>query len=311
MAKAYVNVLEAQRLPFNVIGRGHNSAESFRQATGRDVYEGGLEAALRDKPSPHQAIVAVGVEQLATTAKQLVESGCRRLLIEKPGSLSLSELNDLHKIVVSKGAQVWIAYNRRFYSSVQKLRNLVESDGGITSAVFEFTEWSHRLRNLQKAPGIKEKWLLVNSSHVIDLVFHLIGLPDKNQWQTWHSGSLDWHPTAARFHGAGVSESGIPFSYHADWEAPGRWGIELLTSRNRFLLRPMESLQLIPLGSLEPQSVQLDDELDLVFKPGLFRQCDSFFRGEMNQEKLGDLCSLEDHLQRMPLYQRIAGYLNE
>ena len=306
MAQAYAAVLQAQGVPFRVIGRSHASALAFHQATGLSVHEGGLESALSSFPAPEQAIVAVGVEQLAPTTQQLLDAGCKRLLLEKPGALTLSELQVLHATAQAKGAQVWVAYNRRFYASVQQLRQLAAADGGITSAVFEFTEWSHRIRDLHKAPGVKEHWLLANSTHVIDLAFHCIGLPAEGQWLGWHGGGLDWHPSSARFHGAGVSERGIPFAYQADWEAPGRWGVELLTRHNRYLLRPMEALQAIPLGSVEPQTIDLDDDLDLQFKPGLFRQCGAFLNTDPGQT--GQLCSLEEQLDAFPIYYRIAGY---
>ena len=195
--------------------------------------------------------------------------------MEKPGALYLSELESLHELSANKNAKVFIAYNRRLYSSVFKLRKSVESDG-ITSAVFEFTEWSHKIRLLKKAPGVKERLLLVNSTHVIDLVFDLIGLPAEGKWHGWHVGSLDWHPASARFHGAGLSELGIPFSYHADWESAGRWAVEISTRKNKYILRPLESLQVVPLGSVESRSVELCNQLDLKFKPGLFLQCESF-----------------------------------
>ena len=308
MAQAYAAVLQAQGVSFLVIGRSRASAEAFQQATGMPVLEGGVEVALASLPPPDQAIVAVGVEQLATTAQQLLSAGCRSLLLEKPGALTMSELQALHAGARSKLAQVWIAYNRRYFASVQKLRQLAEIDGGITSAVFEFTEWSHRLRDVQKAPGVKEHWLVANSTHVIDLAFHFIGLPVEGHWQAWHSGGLDWHPAAARFHGAGVSERGIPFAYHADWEAPGRWGLELLTRQNRYLLRPMEDLQVVPLGSVEPQAVELDNALDLQFKPGLFRQCEAFLSRKTHSEQSSQLCSLQEQLDAFHFYCCIAGY---
>lgn len=306
MGQAYAAVLQAQGVPFRVIGRSRASAQAFHQATGLPVHEGGLEASLASLPPPDQAIVAVGVEQLAPTAQQLLTAGCKYLLLEKPGALTMSELQAVHAQANANGAKVWIAYNRRFYASVQKLRELVLADGGITSAVFEFTEWSHQLRDLRKAPGVKEHWLLANSTHAIDLAFYFIGLPAEGQWQGWHGGTLDWHPVAARFHGAGVSERGIPFAYQADWEAPGRWGVELLTRRHRYLLRPMEALQAIPLGSVDSQPVGFDNALDRQFKPGLFRQCESFLGTHPGQQ--GELCSLAEQMDAFPTYYRIAGY---
>lgn len=308
MGQAYAAVLQAQGVPFRVIGRSRASAEAFHKATGLPVHEGGLESALASLPAPDQAIVAVGVEQLAPTAQQLLAAGCRSLLLEKPGALTLAELQAVHTSAQAKEAQIWIAYNRRFYASVQKLRQLVAADGGITSAVFEFTEWSHRLRDLKKASGVKEHWLLANSTHVIDLAFAFIGMPAGGQWQAWHGGNLDWHPSSARFHGAGVSERGIPFSYQADWEAPGRWGVELLTRRNRYLLRPMESLQAIPLSSVKAHPIDLEDDLDREFKPGLFRQCEAFIKSKPDPAQANQLCSLQEQLDAFPIYYRIAGY---
>lgn len=303
MAQAYAVVLQAQGAAFTVIGRSAASAEAFHQATGVPVVAGGLEAALAELPAPEQAIVAVGVEQLASVAQQLIAAGCRQLLLEKPGALHLAELEAMDAAAQAHGASVWIAYNRRFHASVQKLRELVIADGGITSAVFEFTEWSHRIRPLLKAPGVKERWLLANSTHVLDLAFDCIGLPADGQWQAWSSGTIDWHPAAARFHGAGLSEQGIPFSYQADWEAPGRWGVKLLTRQHRYLLRPLETLQFIPLGSVDPQPITLDDALDQQFKPGLYRQCEAFLSGNTQH-----LCSLAQQLKAFPIYTLIAGY---
>jgi hypothetical protein len=100
-----------------------------------------------------------------------------------------------------------------------------------------------------------------------------------------------------------LSEQGIPFSYQADWEAPGRWGVELLTRQHRYLLRPLETLQAIPLGSVDPQPITLDDALDQKFKPGLYLQCEAFLNGHTQQ-----LCSLAQQIKAFPIYTRIAGY---
>ena len=303
MAQAYSSVLQAQNVDFKVIGRGESSAQAFQQATSLPVFRDGLNTALETLSVPDKAVVAVGVEQLAAVAQQLIDAGCQHILLEKPGALHLAELEALDDAAQAHGAQVWIAYNRRFYSSVKKLRQLVIADSGITSANFEFTEWSHKIQPLQKAPGVKERWLLANSSHVIDLTFALIGLPADGHWQAWQGGTLDWHPAAARFHGAGISQLGIPFSYQADWGAPGRWGLEILTRKHRYLLRPLETLQTISLGSLQAKNEPLEDTLDKRFKPGLYLQCQGFLNGDTNS-----LCSLKEQINAYPIYSGIAGY---
>ena len=53
-------------------------------------------------------------------------------------------------------------------------------------------------------------------------------------------------------------QKGAMFSYFADWEAPGRWGLEVLTRKRRLIFRPMEQLQVMPLGSVKIDSVELE-----------------------------------------------------
>lgn len=303
MAQSYAAVLKATGVNFEVIGRGAASAEAFQQATGVPVVCGGLDAAIAKLHPPDQAIVAVGVEQLASVAQRLCKAGFRRLLLEKPGALYLSDLEAVHASARSYGSQVWIAYNRRFYASVAKLRELVLADGGITSAFFEFTEWSHTIKPMQKGLGVKDRWVLANSSHVLDLVFDFIGLPSNTQWHHCHSGSIDWHPSGARFNGAGLTDLGIPFSYQANWEAPGRWGVEIMTQKSRYILRPLEALQVISMGSVKTQSCPLDDDLDVKFKPGIYLQCQAFLKGQTQH-----LCSISQQLEAFPIYAKIAGY---
>ena len=49
-----------------------------------NVSTGGIGIALNSRPAPEIAIVAVGVEQLASVTTQLIESGTRSILLEKP-----------------------------------------------------------------------------------------------------------------------------------------------------------------------------------------------------------------------------------
>jgi predicted dehydrogenase len=301
MARDYARVLNSLGLEFMVVGRSTKSAEKFESVTGHRVRQGGLSDALRALDAPKQAIVVVGVEQLANTAIELIEAGTQRILVEKPGGLNVEQLSALQQAASRHGANVLIAYNRRFYASTAMARKIMIEDGGATSCSFEFTEWSHMIAPLTKAPGVKEAWFLANSTHVVDLAFHLCGFPV--DWKAWHGGSLSWHPSAARFCGSGVTVNGVFFSYQADWEAPGRWGIEVLTRKRRIVFRPMEQLQVIPLGSVKAENVELDEHLDKEFKPGLYNQTKAFLNGD---DRL--FSSVDEQLRHCAVYERMAGY---
>ncbi len=302
-AREYAKVLIHMDLSFEVIGRGEASAIDFQSSIGKSVNAGGLEAALSLHKAPDQAIVAVSFDQLSSVASILIKAGTRHILLEKPAALNLYDIEELNGLAEDKGAQVWVAYNRRFYASTALARKLIMDDGGATSCIFEFTEWSHTIEPMPLPEVTKAAWLISNSSHVADLAFHLCGAPA--EWQAWQNGRMNWHPAAARFCGAGLTDRGILFSYHADWDAPGRWGVEVLTHKRRFIFRPMESLQVTHLASTKVEPVVLDDSLDLNFKPGLYRQTQAFL-----ERKPEMFCTLAEQARMIAVYAKMAGYKN-
>lgn len=275
MALDYAKVLKEQNITFEVVGRGAESAVVFTQEIGIEVHTGGLKEFLEKAVElPPAAIVAVGVEQLAEATLLLLEKGIKQILVEKPAGLNIDEISQVAAQAEVQKSLVYVAYNRRFYTSTIKAQEIIREDGGVTSFIFEFTEWSHVIEDLKKADDVKQKWFLANSTHVVDLAFYLGGRPKKICCHT--AGGLSWHPSASIFTGSGVSQEGVPFSYHANWEAPGRWSLEILTRRHRLIFRPMEQLHIQRFGSVSIEKVELDDELDVKFKPGLFRQVKAF-----------------------------------
>ena len=302
MAVDYAKVLVALEARTTVIGRGGHSAEAFREKTGISVVVGGIDDFLATHPElPDCAIVAVGMEVLADVTLQLLAYGVRRILVEKPGAMNHEQIVAIGKLAAQKSADVLIAYNRRLFASTLKAQQIIEEDGGVQSMHFEFTEWTHVIRNLQKAEGIKPAWLLANSSHVIDLAFYLGGTPV--EWHAYTAGVLDWHPASAVFAGAGRTDRGVLFSYQANWDAPGRWSVEIITARHRLIFRPMESLQVVRKGSLAIEPVTIDDVLDKSFKPGLYEQVRRFIAGDYQ-----GICTLNEQIDKWQLYNRIAGY---
>lgn len=302
MSVAYVDVLKAMDATLTVIGRGEVSAQSFFEETDIKPITGGLSSFLDTKPEfPDAAIVAVGVEQLASVTEALIKYGVKKILVEKPGALDYSQLEKLHQEAERLGSSVYIAYNRRFYASVQKAIGMIEIDGGVTSFLFEFTEWSHKIEPLTKGEGVKKKWFLANSTHVTDLAFFIGGFPDIID--THISGSLSWHPSGSVFSGSGKTEKNALFSYHADWTAAGRWGCEFLTKKNRYILKPLEELKVQKTGSITIENVEIDDSLDKKYKPGLYQQVEDFFMTTPTT-----LPTLKAQLDMTKIYYKIANY---
>lgn len=301
MGIEYAKVLNALGTEFIAVGRGENSASVFEQQTGHKVVRGGLMRFLATKPEmPESVIVAVGVDLLSSTAIDLLLYGVKKILLEKPGVGLVNEIDNL--LAKSKDADVLVAYNRRFYSSVLKAEEIIKADGGVSSFNFEFTEWTHTFDVKSMNHITLSTWLLANSSHVIDTAFFLGGFP--SEMSSYRSGSLPWHPESASFAGAGVSDKKALFSYSANWEAPGRWVVEILTKKHRLYFKPMEALQIQELGSVAVNPVEIDNQLDLDFKPGFYLQTKAFLDGDYSR-----FCTIEQQKEHIDnYYLKISGY---
>jgi predicted dehydrogenase len=275
MGAAYAKVLRAMSLNMVVIGRGEQSASQFEKETGIQPITGGFETWLAHAEHvPNTAIVVLPVEELASAAHLLLSYGVRRILLEKPGGLNRSELQAVRIDAQTRNADVYVGYNRRFYASTLKVLEFIQEDEGVSSFHFDFSEWSHTISQSDKAPAVKNNWFLANSTHVVDLAFYVGGIP--RQLNAYTAGGLDWHPAASVFSGSGCTDKGALFSYHANWESPGRWGVELMTRKRRLIMRPLEQLQVQHIGSAIIEQASLAVPMALIYKPGLYRQTEAF-----------------------------------
>jgi len=306
MAEEYLKVIRELGHNAIVVGRGSDNIGKLKEKyPAFQFFSGGLENFLNTNSNyPKTAINTVNVEFLRITTEQLLNAGVNKILLEKPGDLTFSGLSRLTELSSYKNAQLFIAHNRRFYSSVNELQKQTNLDGGILSAHFEFTEWIHTIDPIQYNKETLNKWVIANSSHVIDTVFHIIGNPKTINCHVNGQNVISWHPSGSIFIGSGISTKDIPFTYHTNWQAPGRWSIEILTCKRRFYLKPMESLQIQNIGSVSIESMLIDDHLDKEFKPGLYLQTENFINGDFSK-----FCTVQEQKEMIEnFYNKMSGY---
>jgi predicted dehydrogenase len=300
MATDYANVLIEFSKDFTVIGRGEESAKKFKEITGINPITGGVDNFISSGNinSYNAAIVATGTEALMPTLLKLTKAGITRILIEKPAAVSIEELIFNEEQLKNFENTIFVAYNRRFYASVFEAQKLIEEDGGLQSMNFEFTEWAHKIEPLVKAEGVKENWFFANSTHVVDLAFYLAGKP--TEWSSFSkSGNLKWH-AKTNFCGSGITEKNVLFSYASNWESAGRWSVELLTMNRRIYLRPMENIFIQNKGTIELIEHKFDNDLDISFKPGLYKQVEAFVNYDSG------LLNLKNHIENSKkIYSKI------
>ena len=124
------------------------------------------------------------------------------------------------------------------------------------------------------------------------------GIPE--QISMYVGGKLDWHPNGSIFSGAGKTKSNVLFSYNANWEAPGRWAVEILTNKHRLILKPLELLKIQKIGSNDIESCNINNGLDIDYKPGLFEQVKAFINGSSSS-----LCNINEHYNNYRYYLKI------
>jgi predicted dehydrogenase len=298
MAIDYLKVLKALGIKYTIVGNSQNGTDLFFEKTQEQAISGGIKNFLKNDVNLNfsHAIVAVGIEALYETTKCVIDAGVKNILVEKPAGLDFTQIQDLNTFNQSR-SDIRIAYNRRYYQSVIKAKELILQDGGVQSFHFEFTEWSHVIEKVEKKAGVKDNWFLANSTHVVDLAFYLGGHPAK--MKSFSTGQLDWH-SKSKFVGSGISDAHALFTYHSNWEAPGRWFAEFLTTQHRFILKPMEELYIQKKGSVQVEKFNLESELDTHYKPGLFLQTQAFINKQFD-----DLISLEQHTKRLVAFETI------
>ncbi len=166
--------------------------------------------------------------------------------------------------------------------------------------MIQILHW-HIIEKLDKNQDVMQKWFLGNSTHVVDTVFHLIGKP--KEICSFVNGSLSWHKSGSRFCGSGISENDVLFTYNSNWESAGRWGFEILTNENKYILRPLEELKVIKRGTIQEINIETDDSLDKKYKPGLYLQTKSFL--ERND---ATACKLKEFEMYIDTYYKMANY---
>lgn len=288
MGKEYHKVLTAMDIPYVAVGRSEQNAKEFEKVTGHAAYFGGIDKYIKENGMKFQtAILAVQAEYGSECAVTLLKAGIKRLLVEKPCGLTREQMDNIVEIAEKNDAKVVVAYNRRHYASVLAAEKIIEEDGGVTSFKFDFTE-----RGFKDDESI-EGLLVGNSSHVIDLAFWLGGAPKK---MLSFNNIIYGEKMRVEFAGAGISEKDVLFSYSANWRAPGRWNVEVMTPIHRLIFCPMEKLQVQCLGTFAVNEAEVDYSIDTEFKPGIYREVNMFLN-DIDNPRLLTIQQQREHLE--------------
>jgi len=213
-------------------------------------------------------LVLVSADQIYSVVKDACCFGVP-LFIEKPPGLSPEETKELADLAEEYGVINMVGFNRRYYSVFHKGLEIIKAHGALLGVAIEGHERFWKIVD-RKSSLIREKWLYVNSTHTIDLQRFFGGETTEvhSLVNSYIESNGDQLSAAMRF------DSGALGNYSAHWYSPGGWAVRLFGEGITVEFKPLEIARWIDTEFKSNDIVP--DEVDLIFKPGFFRQMAAF-----------------------------------
>lgn len=255
---------------------------------------------LQARTQADLVVVAVLEPVAKATARQCFDFPWA-VLMEKPPGLNLAEARQIQAAADARQRQVYVALNRRFYSSTQEAaRDLATRNSRRFIHVQDQQDLSALARN-EYPPELLANWMYANSIHLVDYLRHFGRGPVTRVRviQPWDPANPDVVVAAVDF---ATGDAGL---YTALWDGPGPWMVTVSTTARRWELRPLEQAQYQNRGERRLQGVELS-ESDKVFKPGLRLQAEQVVCALRHEPS--SIPTLADALQTMELISQIYGH---
>lgn len=173
----------------------------------------------------------------------------KHVLCEKPMALNAAEAEGMIAVCREHGVKLGIAYYRRFYPKIQKMKQLIDS-GAIGKPVYARAQFSGKTNHA----GTDRAWLLRPEvsgggplmdvgTHVIDLLCYCLGEPRQVSAMTGNVlQELDVEDTASvliQF------ASGCHASIHASFSTAAGNQLELFGTEGKLTMRTVEDAELV------------------------------------------------------------------
>lgn len=293
-ARAFLDISDVKLV--GIHSRTKSKAEVISAEMGiQGVYDSIEE--LYDKSRPDLVIIAVSILAAREVCRRCFAFPCK-LLLEKPPGYNLAEAEAIQAMARISNHQVWVALNRRFYSSTQAMMaGLAEEEGPRFIHVQDQQDRDESKRNGQPDLVIQNLMFAV-SIHVIDYL-SFVGRGEVTRvTRAFPKGKWDSNAVIATVE----FSSGDRGIYEGIWDAPGPWFVAVNTPRIRWELRPLEQAAFQRRGERTLQPVA-PHAWDVQFKPGLRAMAESVVTSVRGGT--GQCPTLRDAITSMRLIQAI------
>lgn len=221
-----------------------------------------------------------------------------KILLEKPAGYDLQDAKNILQNAEVNHAKVYVALNRRHYSSTRKLvSELATKSGRRFIHILDQEDQISALKFGQPELVVKN-WMFANSIHLIDYL-QLLGrgeIVNVDRVLPWNPND-PWHVVAKLTY-----SSGDVALYEAAWNRAGPWSINVTTDEARFEMRPIENIAVQKFGERKLEPLELHS-WDKDFKPGLRLQAEEMIKAAKGEPS--QMPTLRDAYKSMELVAEI------
>ena len=237
---------------------------------------------LHDIVDDYDAImIAVDIDVTFEILNNLMEIN-KPILVEKPISIKSKEIE---KIIEKNNDKIFVAYNRRYYNSVEWAKNFIQSKSNVSATFF--------------IPERNKLNFYHNSSHIIDLLNYFF--KDLKLENTTH---FIINEKLAGLTAIFKTKRGDIINLISNWNAPSNFKIEVIHEDEKMELNPIEKahfykgMEVIeptkedPIRKYMPKLIKVSENED-EFKPGFYKQASIFYNFVKDNQLDKRMCTLK------------------
>lgn len=254
---------------------------------------------LRSKSMSDLVVVAVPEISANAVAKAAFLEDWS-VLLEKPAGYDLTDALDIAEAASQRRKPVFVAFNRRFYSSTMAVLADLDSRNEVRYAHIQDQQSFAEARRYNHPEPVVQKFMYANSIHVIDMMRALCrgDVAEVKQIMPWRGEETEVVLSHVTF------DSGDSALYEGLWKGPGPWTCSVSTPSRRWMLQPLERAAFQNANERKQNLVE-PDAADIDYKAGFLRQAEAVLgavRGEQTRA-----VELSESLRTMQLIHSIFG----